>query len=186
QLGPNARLWKTYLHEMTRIDSQRIEDWKDSLDSLLVFAGLFSAVITSAVIRTFTIPHKNSGANANLNKESVHTQQTILGEWITQQILPSLGPSSLGPHPLDAVIKPLWLLSLILNFCTALGTILCKQWIHQYTIMPLTSCPRDQARIRHYKFLALEKWRVPTIIRLLPTCVHLSMGVFFVGLALFL
>ncbi|THU80178.1 hypothetical protein K435DRAFT_561680, partial [Dendrothele bispora CBS 962.96] len=123
----NARLWKTYLHEMTRIDSQRIEDWKDSLDSLLVFAGLFSAVITSAVIRTFTIPHKNSGANANLNKESVHMQQTGIPDITIPRSQFSLS-SKLGPHPLDAVIKPLWLLSLILNFCTALGTILCKQW----------------------------------------------------------
>ncbi|THU82787.1 hypothetical protein K435DRAFT_441558 [Dendrothele bispora CBS 962.96] len=37
EMGPSARVWKVYNQEVIRIDSDRIEDWRDGLDSLLVF-----------------------------------------------------------------------------------------------------------------------------------------------------
>ncbi|THU96076.1 hypothetical protein K435DRAFT_894086 [Dendrothele bispora CBS 962.96] len=37
EMGPSARVWKVYNQEIIRIDSDRIEDWRDGLDSLLVF-----------------------------------------------------------------------------------------------------------------------------------------------------
>jgi Family of unknown function (DUF6535) len=37
EMGPHARVWKVYNEEMAKVDMDRIEDWRDSLDSLLVF-----------------------------------------------------------------------------------------------------------------------------------------------------
>jgi len=46
-MGPNARVRKVYLDEDETEDSRMLGSWKDTVDVLLVFAGLFSAVVTS-------------------------------------------------------------------------------------------------------------------------------------------
>ncbi|KAF8887409.1 hypothetical protein CPB85DRAFT_1441716 [Mucidula mucida] len=47
EMGPMARVWKTFLEEYSKFDSDMVEDWRDALDVLLVFAGLFSAVVST-------------------------------------------------------------------------------------------------------------------------------------------
>lgn len=97
----------------------------------------------------------------------------------------SFTSTSFHPRPIDLAINACWFLSLSLSLATALIAVVAKQWIHQYTTIPSGS-PRDRARIRHFRFLGLEKWRVPEVVGLLPTLMHLSLGIFFVGLAIFL
>ncbi|KAJ3843687.1 hypothetical protein F5878DRAFT_721279 [Lentinula raphanica] len=50
--GPEARVWWVYLDEATAFDNDMIGELGDSLDILLVFAGLFSAVVTTFVVQT--------------------------------------------------------------------------------------------------------------------------------------
>ncbi len=66
EMGPTARVWRTYLEECAPFDIEMVEGWRDGLDVLLVFvstitqklitpssieekAGLFSAVVTTFV-----------------------------------------------------------------------------------------------------------------------------------------
>ena len=41
ELAPNARVWKVYNDEMDKLDSDRVEDWRDGLDALLVLVCFF-------------------------------------------------------------------------------------------------------------------------------------------------
>ncbi len=34
-----ARVWKTFLEEYAKFDADRVEDWRDALDVLLVFVS---------------------------------------------------------------------------------------------------------------------------------------------------
>ncbi|THU83436.1 hypothetical protein K435DRAFT_587117, partial [Dendrothele bispora CBS 962.96] len=133
--GPNARVWKVYNHEVTKIDSDRVEDWRDGLDSLLVFAALFSAVITTIVVQTSTNLQKDWGeVTANLLVELIMIQRAGLNG-IPVNTIPSsqLTPSSkFTPRPVDVAINALFFFSLALSLSTALAAIVCKQWIHQY------------------------------------------------------
>lgn len=45
---------------------------------------------------------------------------------------------------------------------------------------------QERARIRHFRYVGLQKWQVPTIISLLPVLLHLSLAIFVVGVVLFL
>ncbi len=38
-MGPMARVWKTFLEEYSKFDSDMVEDWRDALDVLLVFVS---------------------------------------------------------------------------------------------------------------------------------------------------
>ncbi|KAF9017769.1 hypothetical protein BDZ89DRAFT_913992, partial [Hymenopellis radicata] len=47
-----SRFFKTYMDESTKFDVDMVENWRDGLDMLLVFAALFSAVVTTFVVQT--------------------------------------------------------------------------------------------------------------------------------------
>ncbi|EEB91911.1 hypothetical protein MPER_09657 [Moniliophthora perniciosa FA553] len=42
--------WERVLKEVSRHDEDMVQGWRDDIDTLLVFAGLFSAVVTAFVI----------------------------------------------------------------------------------------------------------------------------------------
>ncbi|KAK0466934.1 uncharacterized protein EV420DRAFT_1506250 [Desarmillaria tabescens] len=44
ETAPNARVWRTYEDESNSHDANMVEESRDNVDVLLVFAGLFSAV----------------------------------------------------------------------------------------------------------------------------------------------
>ncbi|PBK80773.1 hypothetical protein ARMGADRAFT_1020701, partial [Armillaria gallica] len=52
ELSPLVRVWRTYLEECSAFDIEMLEGWRDGLDVLLIFAGLFSAVVTTFIIQT--------------------------------------------------------------------------------------------------------------------------------------
>lgn len=37
EMGPVARVWKILMEEYAKLDGDKVEDWKDGLDVLLVF-----------------------------------------------------------------------------------------------------------------------------------------------------
>ncbi|KAK0442216.1 hypothetical protein EV421DRAFT_600584 [Armillaria borealis] len=89
------------------------------------------------------------------------------------------------PTASDSWVNGLWLVSLSLSLTTALFAVLTKQWIHQYMSVP-SGTPRDRCRVRQFRFMGLERWRVDLIIGMLPVLMSLSLGVFLAGLVLFL
>ncbi|THV00911.1 hypothetical protein K435DRAFT_584950, partial [Dendrothele bispora CBS 962.96] len=184
EMGPNARIWKVYNHEATRKNSEKTEEWRDGLDSLLVFASLFSAVITTVGTQTSTRLQKDWGeVTSNLMMELIAIQHAgFSGNSIDAIPSSQLTPSSkFTPRPLDVVINALWFFSLALSLSVALAAIVCKQWIHQYTTVSSTGSLQEKAHIHHFQSLGMEKLHVVRIIGLLPTFVHLSLGVFFLG-----
>ncbi|KIK54353.1 hypothetical protein GYMLUDRAFT_142411, partial [Collybiopsis luxurians FD-317 M1] len=44
--------WKVYLDETESHDEDMLKGFRDTIDTLLVFAALFSAVVTSFIIQT--------------------------------------------------------------------------------------------------------------------------------------
>ncbi len=51
ELGPFARVWRTYLEECIRFDAEMAEGWRDGLDVLLVFVSIiFKAIISLLIV----------------------------------------------------------------------------------------------------------------------------------------
>ncbi|KIK58370.1 hypothetical protein GYMLUDRAFT_171142, partial [Collybiopsis luxurians FD-317 M1] len=135
ELKPNARVWKVYNDEMDKLDSDRVEDWRDGLDALLVLGALFSAVLSTFVVETSSRLDFDWGeVNAHLLVESVALQRAAMSG-ISPNEVPSssLTPSStFHAKPLDVALNVLWFTSLVLSLGTALSAVVAKQWIHQY------------------------------------------------------
>ncbi|PBK78633.1 hypothetical protein ARMSODRAFT_1011186 [Armillaria solidipes] len=51
EMAPNAIFWRTYNDEAAVSDAEVMEQYRDTIDILLVFAGLFSAVVTAFVVQ---------------------------------------------------------------------------------------------------------------------------------------
>ncbi|KAF9024508.1 hypothetical protein BDZ89DRAFT_120003 [Hymenopellis radicata] len=100
EMGPMARVWKTFLQEYSKFDSDMVEDWRDALDVLLVFAGLFSAVVSTFVAQSAqTLQVDFSEVTANLMFEVIHLQRAMLNGATSDE---GIAHSALSPTTLCA------------------------------------------------------------------------------------
>lgn len=89
------------------------------------------------------------------------------------------------PKTPDLWVNGLWFASLSLSLSTVLVAALAKHWIHQYVSVP-SGTPRDRIRVRHARYMSLQDWHIPMIIGLLPVLMHTTLGLFLLGLVIFL
>ncbi|KAK0470861.1 hypothetical protein IW261DRAFT_1315030, partial [Armillaria novae-zelandiae] len=191
ETGPNARVWKTYVDESKNHDARMDRESRESLDVLLVFfqAGLFSAVVTTFVAQTSqSLQTDYAQVSASLLFEMVLIQRAIAnGSSLDNVPVSSLNPfTTFTPATTDVWVNGLWFTSLSLSLSTALVAVLVKQWFHHYLALPSGTSPREQSHARQFRYGGFQKWHVLVIIGLLPVLMHLALGIFFVGLTVFL
>ncbi|KAK0470856.1 hypothetical protein IW261DRAFT_1672378, partial [Armillaria novae-zelandiae] len=185
---PNARVWKTYVDESKNHDARMDRESRESLDVLLVFAGLFSAVVTAFVAQTSqSLQADYAQVSASLQFEMVLIQRAIAnGSSLDNVPVSSLNPfTTFTPATTDVWVNGLWFMSLSLSLATALVAVLVKQWLHHYLALP-SGTPQEQSHVRQFRYGGFQKWHVLIIIGLLPVLMHLALGIFFVGLTIFL
>ncbi|PBK99478.1 hypothetical protein ARMGADRAFT_1125397 [Armillaria gallica] len=185
---PTARVWKTYEDESRSYDPNMVEESRQNVDVLLVFAGLFSAVVTTFVVQTSqSLQPDYTAMSASLLYESVLVQRAIANGSSADVIAPSsLNPTiTFVPAAADVWVNMLWFTSLFLSLATALFAVLAKQWLHHYVVLP-SGTPRDRAFTRQFRYGGFKKWYVQAIIGSLPFLMHLALAIFFAGLVIFL
>ncbi|KAF8877959.1 hypothetical protein CPB85DRAFT_1153808, partial [Mucidula mucida] len=187
EMSERSRVFKTYMDECTKFDLDMVENWRDGLDMLLIFASLFSAVVTTFVVQTYQSLNVNyAQVTASLLLRLIDVQIAISQGASRDELVQNTDPAtSFQAKPVDLWVNGLWFTSLALSLTTTLIAVLTKQWINEYMVLP-SGTPRDRARIRHFRFIGLQQWHVPLIIGLLPVLMHTSLGVFFAGFTIFL
>ncbi|KAK0465686.1 hypothetical protein IW261DRAFT_1315486, partial [Armillaria novae-zelandiae] len=163
EMSENARIWSIYLDEAADFDANMLAEWRDTIDVLLVFAGLFSAVLTTFVVQT------SQSMKPDYNQASAFLFFQILNATMlngTQFSIPSSATAfNFSPRRSDEWLNSLWFVSLTLSLITALVAVLVKQWLQQYVTIVSD---------------------IPMIIGMLPILLHVSLALFFAGLAVFL
>ncbi|KAI0357154.1 hypothetical protein OH77DRAFT_137307 [Trametes cingulata] len=153
----SADSWTLCAAAMKDHDEARIQAWKEEIDSELLFAALFSAIMTAFDVEVY--------------KE------------LQPQSSDSSGPNV--PTPSAIVINALWFSALICSLAAASIGILVRQWLNQYT-GGLASVSPDIARVRQFRRDGLKKWKVAEIMMLLPILLQGAVVLFLIGLILFL
>ncbi|EIM80213.1 uncharacterized protein STEHIDRAFT_68654, partial [Stereum hirsutum FP-91666 SS1] len=128
----NARVWRVYLDEAEIYDREMVDEWKDTVDTLLVFAGLFSAVVTTFVAQT----SQSLQVDYTQTTASLLTELVALQRAAAQGLSPSVVPASAlnastqsaPASAIDRAVNGFWFTSLALSLSTALFCILVKQW----------------------------------------------------------
>ncbi|KZW00453.1 hypothetical protein EXIGLDRAFT_604408 [Exidia glandulosa HHB12029] len=178
-----ARVWKVYRKEAMAYDSTLLEGWSSTLDILLIFGGLFSAVATAFVIESYQLLQPDNAAyTAAALYILVSASNHSTG--ITLPPPPDLSFAS----PVARWVNGLWFTSILLSLAVALLSILVKQWITEYRSRNNASAksPRDWARRHQLYSQALRAWPVAEVVSFLPVLLHLSLFLFFAGVVAFL
>jgi hypothetical protein len=103
--------------------------------------------------------------------------------------------SSLGPYvPPDfsppghiVVVNALFYASLGVIILAALIAMLIKSWVREFDRgLRAMSLPEQRAKTREFRYLGLERWKLPEMVGVLPSLIQISLLLFSIGLVLFL
>ncbi|KAF9031076.1 hypothetical protein BDZ89DRAFT_949086, partial [Hymenopellis radicata] len=186
ETAPNARVYRVYVEEAAAFDENMVGQSRDGLDVMLVFAGLFSAVVTSFLVQVSqNLQADFSQMSALLLHDLLIVQLAMADGGLVNVTTPSINPAEkFEPDVIDIWINGLWVVSLTTSLVVALAAVLVKQWLHWYMTFR-SGTPELRSHIRQFRFMGFEKWRVRIIIGMLPIIMHISLMLFFIGLALF-
>ncbi|KAF8486864.1 hypothetical protein DFH94DRAFT_687333 [Russula ochroleuca] len=188
--GSANALWSLYSKESKSHDEARIQPLKDDMDGVLIFAGLFSASLTSFVVDS----KQNLKVNPTDQMVYYLQQHSAILSQISQQIssiapqvsIPSTPPPPFppfNPSSSDVRINAFWFMALTFSLSAALLAILVQQWVRDYMhIFQRYSDPLKSARIRQYLYEGSERWYMPIAAEAVPALLHVSLFLFFVGL----
>ncbi|KAG6859965.1 hypothetical protein C0995_001182 [Termitomyces sp. Mi166 len=186
EMKENARVWSVYLDEGENYDADMIQSFRNILDGLLIFASLFSAVVTTFVAQTSqALISDNTQIMASLMFENNQLLRAA-GNITKVSEVPSaaLKPGDSTYTRADVWVNGLFFPSLALSLSVALVTVMIKQWIQAYPTF-VSGTAKDRALRRHFRFLGIEKWRVRSIIECLTLILHASVALFLIGLAIY-
>ncbi|KZV98415.1 hypothetical protein EXIGLDRAFT_607036, partial [Exidia glandulosa HHB12029] len=127
-MDDGARVWKVYRDEATSHDTTILDGWSKTLDILLIFAGLFSAVATAFVVESYKLLQLDTSAY------TANALYALLNHTVPSSAVLLPPPPDLDASPSTAArwINGLWFTSLALSLAVALLCILVKQWIGEY------------------------------------------------------
>ncbi|KAH9170247.1 hypothetical protein EDB89DRAFT_1335038 [Lactarius sanguifluus] len=131
-------LWSLQLKEANSHDEARIQSLKDDMDGVLIFAGLFSAALTSFLV------DKIHDLQPDPAQQMVFYQQqnVALLAQISQQVSALAPQVSISSTPLptyvfdlnpsDVRVNVFWFMSLVFSVSAALLATLVQQWVRDY------------------------------------------------------
>src|SRR6266702_3311082 len=148
--------------------------------------GLFSAAVASLISVSIQDIRPNPQDTSNFYLANIYQTLADPNRSNTSSSLPA-SPPPFSPPNYAVWVNALWFLSLVISITCALLATLLQQWARRYlkVTQPRYS-PHKRARIRTFFFEGVEKCLFPLAVEALPTLLHVSLFLFFAGLAVFL
>ncbi|PPQ65973.1 hypothetical protein CVT24_011190 [Panaeolus cyanescens] len=181
--------WDTCLKPLMEEDREQCEAWKDEIQNLLIFSGLFSAVVTAFVVQTYD----------DLQPDPEHDIAMLLSQLVQLQSPNAINnagsagiPEEYWPgdsdSPSGSSIRTniCWFSSLVLSLIVVLVGTVALQWLREYQRYPSSSSPKKLFATRNLRAESFDKWYAPQIIAGLPQILQLAVVLFFLGLMDFL
>ncbi|KAH7097298.1 hypothetical protein BKA62DRAFT_643568, partial [Auriculariales sp. MPI-PUGE-AT-0066] len=184
EASSNARVWRVYRDRVTELDDDLLDGWHRTLDVLLIFVGLFSAIATAFIIEAY------KGLQPDYGEITARGVVALLAQGNASFAAPLPIPSFDDVDASARVlwINALWFASLTLALVDALLCILVKQWLVEYASKQRQPTASGQTWAwRHYAFRqGLDKWGIGVFISSLSVILYLALYLFLFGLLVFL
>ncbi|KAK7013967.1 hypothetical protein R3P38DRAFT_2639017 [Favolaschia claudopus] len=179
-----AKIWSVYVSEAEKYDQALVESWTSDMAGLLIFAGLFSAILTAFLIESYKTLMPDS------DEEMVHLLTQIsmqLSGIANGSSIDALPPPPFDPPMSSLVCNLLWFISLGLSLSCALIATLVQQWARDFKHKSeMRSAPVVRARIFAYLYYGLRRFNMHSAVEAIPLLLHFSLVFFFMGLVAFL
>ncbi|KAF8595973.1 hypothetical protein BDV93DRAFT_455771, partial [Ceratobasidium sp. AG-I] len=185
ELRPNAAIWQMYREEAQEHDEELVNGQNQNLDTMLLFAALFSAVLSAFLIESKKLLQQDP-ADASLKLLLLIAQSQQRVEQGTPQLLSApIEHPNFSSSQSARWINGLWFMSLALSLSAALVALLAKEWLAAFTASP----PRpayEYTLLRQARLVGLIEWNALPIMDLLPSMLHLSLVLFLCGLIIYI
>ncbi|KAF9484109.1 hypothetical protein BDN70DRAFT_798383, partial [Pholiota conissans] len=177
---PDGDPWAIILKPEMEVDKIQCDAWKDEVQNLLIFAGLFSAVVTAFVIESYKFlqPDPNDTIVFLLSQIANSANST------SSSPIPvggTVSTASFAQSPSSVRINVCWFLSLILSLTTVLVGTIALQWLREHQSYPPFS-PKESLAILRMRTQSLKAWYVPQIFAGLPLLLQGALILFLAGL----
>ncbi|KAI0336714.1 hypothetical protein GY45DRAFT_1315330 [Cubamyces sp. BRFM 1775] len=182
----SSEAWAACAKALREYDEDMIQAWKEEIDTLLVFAGLFSAILTAFNIESYTLLQQQpeDATVAILSQISAQLNSFSANANFVNTTRPT-EPSSLVPpfraSALAVRLNAMWFSALVCSLVSASLGLMVKQWLREY-LAGSSNISRESIRIRQFRYQGLRDWYVPEIILFLPMLLQLALVLFFIGL----
>ncbi|KAF9484152.1 hypothetical protein BDN70DRAFT_180815 [Pholiota conissans] len=149
----------------------RCNAWKDEVQNLLIFAGLFSAVVTAFVIESYKLLQPDTN-------DTIISLLSTIANGQNQTVTPSSLPFSQAPYSVR--INVCWFISLILSPTTVLVGTIALQWLREHQLYVGYS-GKEKLAILHMRREAAEAWFLPQVFAMLPLLLQAALVLFLIG-----
>ncbi|KAJ7289885.1 hypothetical protein C8J57DRAFT_435344 [Mycena rebaudengoi] len=170
-----AEIWKLYM-VLARIGDENLTTlFNSDLDPLLIFAGLFSAILSAFLIEV----------RKGLQEDLQSITNTLLLALIENQRntsstqIPST--SRFEPSSSSRFVNGFWFSSLLFSLVSALGASLAKGWVTQFS-SPVSGTTWGDAAVHCRRLQGRKRWHLELIIQSLPVLIHIAFFLFSIGL----
>ncbi|KAK7026284.1 hypothetical protein R3P38DRAFT_2948941 [Favolaschia claudopus] len=154
------------------------------MGGLVIFAGLFSAILTAFLIESYKTLTLDSGDETVLLLNQISMQLSGIANGSSVHITP---PDPFIPSTSSLVCNLLWFISLGLSLSCAFIATLVGQWARDFIYKTeMRTSPVIRARIFAYLYYGLKRFNMHAVVEVIPFLLHLSLIIFFAGLVAFL
>ncbi|KAH9475118.1 hypothetical protein JR316_0012229 [Psilocybe cubensis] len=178
--------WKVLLDPLVEKEKHRCDAWNNEIQNLLIFAGLFSGLVTAFISQSYKTLQPDP--NANLVSLLAIIAEGLNNSSSTAEKVASIAtqPSStFVPSSAAVRVNVCWFISLILSLTVILSGIIVMQWLREHQAFTGQSS-RDKIAILNMRIEALDKWHVQDIITTFPLFLAIALVLFFAGMIDFL
>ncbi|KAI0718788.1 hypothetical protein C8T65DRAFT_737131 [Cerioporus squamosus] len=186
-----AKAWTDAAGAVKTYHDELIARWSKEMDTLLVYAGLFSAVLTAFNVQSYQSlqPAPTDSTVAVLQRisaqlDSFSVSNSFVNSTQHSRPLQDLTPS-FRASPSAVWINTLWFSSLVCSLASASIALMVKQWLHELSV-GVSGESRECARRRQYRLDGIIRWRIGTIVVIIPIVLQLALILFLAGLVILL
>ncbi|TFK93376.1 hypothetical protein K466DRAFT_478828, partial [Polyporus arcularius HHB13444] len=186
-----AQAWNDAGDIVKTYHTEILEYWGKQLDVNLIFAGLFSAVITAFTVQSYQLlqPAPTDASLAVLQQissqiNSFTVNPSFVNSTHSAQSVEALQSKVFRPSTAAVWINVLWFLSLLFSVVAALIALTIRQSLYMSGV-GITGDLRVQARHRQYRLDGLLSWDVETSVAWVSVALQSSVACFLAGLIIF-
>ncbi|KAI0659741.1 hypothetical protein C8Q70DRAFT_92916 [Cubamyces menziesii] len=170
------------------------KQWVEELDTLLVYAALFSAVLTAFNVESYRLlkPDDTESIVTAIRELSFQLRNSALNDSARESASESLRTTQndvsvdpFRPPTFVVVVNCLWFSSLILSLASASIALLVKQWLQESRDGNLGDS-RLSTQLLQFRMNCIKRWKVREITALVPFLLQVALMTFLVGLILLL
>ncbi|KAF5315225.1 hypothetical protein D9619_007528 [Psilocybe cf. subviscida] len=173
-LPPDGDPWAILLEPLVEKDRAQCEEWIDEVQNILIFAGLFSAVVTAFAVESVK----------ELQQDPV---AELLGRISSQLAGVSLADIQDNAKPFSPSGSTIRLniflfLSLILSLMTVLVGTTGLQWLREHQSYRTSPDAQTTFGLLNMREAALREWYVPQVFASLPLLLQSALILFFAAI----